>query len=326
MNTVYSRAALVLLILLLGIGAAFAQQGLDPNANSNFGSVNLEAGFQPDPYIVTLISGGDVDVSTLKLGAVCAGFVTTAPDFNIERAGQSNVLRIFFAGDGDTTLIVRDPASNFTCNDDFDAADPLVEFSNPMEGTYNIWVGSYTQGDFVPGYLMFSELPSSPAAVNSDLLHVVSGGSSSSTTTTTTTSGEIEGVEHFPGLSFQHVDGPVAYPQDPPAGGQHASQWLTCAVYTEPVPNENAVHSLEHGAVWITYRPDLDAAQVATLAEITRQSDHRLLSPYPGLDSPIVVTAWGYQLRLDNANDPRLMRFIEQYESGPTTPEPGAAC
>jgi hypothetical protein len=137
----------------------------------------------------------------------------------------------------------------------------------------------------------------------------------------------IEGVDIIPVVSGQHVETPVNYTTIPPAGGPHNPAWQNCGVYSEPIRNEHAVHSLEHGAIWITY----DASAVSQdetdrLADITRQSSHRLLSPYPGIDSPIILTAWGYQLHLDSIDDPRLMQFILKYEQGPTTPEPGAVC
>lgn len=137
---------------------------------------------------------------------------------------------------------------------------------------------------------------------------------------------DIDGVEGFPRPQPSHVNEPVDYEQTPPVGGPHYSVWQQCGVYTEPLFDEYAVHSLEHGAVWITYQPDLAADQVATLRDITRRSTHRLLSPYPGIDSPIILSAWGYQLRLDNADDVRLMQFILKYEQGEQTPELGAVC
>lgn len=137
---------------------------------------------------------------------------------------------------------------------------------------------------------------------------------------------QIEGEEAFTVISAQHVETVVNYPQSPPVGGPHNAIWQNCGVYFEPIPNETAVHSLEHGAVWITYHPDLPQEQVAQLARITQESTHRLLSPYPNLDSPIVLSAWGVQLRLEEVDDPRLMQFIMKYEQGPTTPEPGAVC
>jgi hypothetical protein len=136
----------------------------------------------------------------------------------------------------------------------------------------------------------------------------------------------IEGVETFPGLSNDHTADPVNYPQDPPVGGPHHPIWQQCRVYTEPIKNEHAIHALEHGAVWITYDPDLPVEQVQTLQNITQQGSHRLLSPYPGIDSPIILSAWGLQLRLDSVDDPRLNDFLAKYVRGPQTLEVGATC
>jgi hypothetical protein len=136
----------------------------------------------------------------------------------------------------------------------------------------------------------------------------------------------LEGLETFPNQQQGHEDGQLGYAQTPPVGGIHNPVWQNCGVYTEPVPNENAVHSLEHGAVWITYRPDLPADQVQRLQEITRQSSYRLLSPFPDLPSPIVASAWGYQLKLERADDEGLSSFFERYEQSPLGPEPGATC
>jgi Protein of unknown function (DUF3105) len=130
----------------------------------------------------------------------------------------------------------------------------------------------------------------------------------------------------YPGLARDHVTGPVTYQQTPPAGGPHASVWQNCGIYTSPVPSENAVHSLEHGAIWITYRPDLPANQVSDLrADVTGQP-YGLLSPYPGLPAPVVATVWGIQLKLQNATDPQLKAFIDKYADGSKAPEPRGEC
>ena len=123
-----------------------------------------------------------------------------------------------------------------------------------------------------------------------------------------------------------HVTGPVTYPQTPPAGGDHNPTWLNCGIYTSPVPNENGVHDLEHGAVWVTYRPDLPKADVAALTRLATGQPYLDLSPYPGLPAPVVVSAWGVQLRLTGVDDPRLAAFVKKYKQGPQTPEPGAPC
>ena len=123
-----------------------------------------------------------------------------------------------------------------------------------------------------------------------------------------------------------HTDAPVKYDKEPPTGGKHNNTPQTCQVYTEGVPSERAVHSLEHGAVWITYRPGLDAGEVKTLTELAQGNPYRMLSPYPGLKSPISLQAWGRQVFVDKASDGKVNDFLEAYTSGPQAPERGASC
>jgi len=124
----------------------------------------------------------------------------------------------------------------------------------------------------------------------------------------------------------QHLPGPITYREAPPMGGPHNVAWQTCGIYTVPLHNEHAVHALEHGAIWITYRPDLSAAEVQRLQAVASE-DYMLLSPYPGLPAPVVASAWNHQIRLAGAADPQLPRFIRQFKNNPaTTPEFGASC
>jgi Protein of unknown function (DUF3105) len=136
-----------------------------------------------------------------------------------------------------------------------------------------------------------------------------------------------EGVKTYDvGPAGQHTEGEVDYEQSPPAGGEHNPVWQNCGYYAEPVRDENAVHSLEHGAVWITYSPDLSEDEVERLRDIAENETYVLVSPYEGLPSPVVASAWGKQLSLESAEEPDLERFIGAYRQGPQTPEPGAVC
>ena len=128
------------------------------------------------------------------------------------------------------------------------------------------------------------------------------------------------------GPGGQHTEGVVNYAQTPPVGGEHNPVWQNCGFYDEPVTDENAVHSLEHGAVWITYSPDLPQDQVDQLRDLAHSQTYILVSPYPDLPSPVVASAWGKQLRLESADDPSLGRFVRAFRQGPQTPEPGAVC
>jgi len=124
----------------------------------------------------------------------------------------------------------------------------------------------------------------------------------------------------------QHLAGTITYTEKPPMGGPHNVIWQNCGVYDAPIHNEHGVHSLEHGAVWITYRPGLAADQLQTLKSLA-SDDFMLVSPYPGLDHAVVASAWNHQLTFERADDPALPAFIAEFKNNPdTTPEFGASC
>lgn len=140
-------------------------------------------------------------------------------------------------------------------------------------------------------------------------------------------------------LPHNHVAGPVTYSVIPPVGGDHNGAWMNAGVYTKPVPSEHAVHDLEHGAVWITYRPNLPASQVKALQDfVGKQSlidegqygKNRFmdLSPWATneLPAPIVISSWGYQLYVNSPTDPRLQQFVDKFRHNRTySPEFGSA-
>jgi hypothetical protein len=124
-----------------------------------------------------------------------------------------------------------------------------------------------------------------------------------------------------------HVQGVLQYQTDPPVGGNHNPNWQNCMgnVYTEQIAKEHATHSLEHGAVWVAYQPNLPKDQVAKLASYVQGVPFTLMAPYPGLDKPISLQAWGFQLKVDNANDSRIKDFINDLRQNATM-EPTAGC
>jgi hypothetical protein len=143
---------------------------------------------------------------------------------------------------------------------------------------------------------------------------------------------QIQGVISQPYAGGQHVTATqqVAYTHNPPFGGAHDGYWAACngVVYPAAVRNENLVHSLEHGAVWIAYNPDqVSGDAVATLAKKVDGKRYTVMSPYPGLDSPVSLQSWGHQLKLTDVNDPRIDEFISALRQNQYThPEVGASC
>lgn len=147
-------------------------------------------------------------------------------------------------------------------------------------------------------------------------------------TMTTVKTGTFKGMKTWKNLGRTHVEGSVKYAMSPPAGGNHNQVWQNCNgdVYPKPIANENAVHALEHGAVWVTFTDKAPSKDVAALETRVKQTPYSLMSPYQDQDAPLILTAWGAQLRVDSATDPRVEKFFKEYVQGKQTPEPGAAC
>ncbi|TDI51611.1 MAG: DUF3105 domain-containing protein [Acidobacteria bacterium] len=140
------------------------------------------------------------------------------------------------------------------------------------------------------------------------------------------TGGVPEGTKEIAVGAPAHVEGNLYDDHEVPAGGEHSPIWANCGFYSEPIDAENVVHSLEHGAVWITYTADLPVDDLDLLRRQARPAEKVLASPVEDQQSPITVTAWGYQLDLDSAQDPRLEQFVSEFAGSLDAPEPGGAC
>jgi Protein of unknown function (DUF3105) len=134
-----------------------------------------------------------------------------------------------------------------------------------------------------------------------------------------------EGIEVYPATTNKIVRGPIEYDRTPPTNGDHDPLWQNCGVYEKPIKDRHAVHSMDHGVVWITYRPDLPAGQVEELRSYGEE-DYVIVSPYPGQDAPVIATSWRVQLELDGAGDPRLREFVDGFRVSEIAPLSGNRC
>jgi hypothetical protein len=144
-----------------------------------------------------------------------------------------------------------------------------------------------------------------------------------------TSADQISGLQTYQYANGQeHVTTEVDYTESPPVGGPHDAYWADCTgtVYTVDIRHENAVHGLEHGAVWITYDANKVTGNALDTLRKRVPATYAVLSPYPGLSAPVVVSAWGAQLKLTGVDDKGLDKFIEKYWQSPDAPEPGAPC
>ncbi|MGN6605454.1 MAG: DUF3105 domain-containing protein [Jatrophihabitans sp.] len=141
---------------------------------------------------------------------------------------------------------------------------------------------------------------------------------------------KIQGVTYKKEPNHTHRTGVLSYDSTPPVGGDHSDYWADCTgtVYPQPIANENAVHMLEHGAVWVTYKQGaLSQSEIATLAKDVQGNNYMAMSPYPDLKTKVSLQAWGYQLFVNSVTDPRIQQFIDELVHNPKiTPEYGATC
>ncbi|MEJ0059656.1 MAG: peptidase S1 [Terricaulis sp.] len=142
-------------LLVAGLGVAAAQ---NVSLNPTYGTANLASGFQPDPYVVNVQSGGTINAQTLSPD--CAGFIATAPDIRLNFTGGSLPLIISVASSADTTLVVNGADGQWYCDDDTgtNGLNPMVRFNNPRSGQYDIWVGTYGNATLQPAAVNISEL------------------------------------------------------------------------------------------------------------------------------------------------------------------------
>jgi hypothetical protein len=137
---------------------------------------------------------------------------------------------------------------------------------------------------------------------------------------------EPAGVVTYNYTGGDHSNDPVDYTESPPVGGTHNPVWQTCAYYDGVVASEHAVHSMEHGAVWITYRPDVSDSDKQKLQNWAKDRTYLLVSEYDDQSSPFVFTAWNNQLPIDSLSDQEATQFMNYFIQGPQTPERGASC
>ncbi len=150
-------AAAALALAVASSGAVSAQNQPNLRGQPAFGTLNLQAGFQPDPRTVQVRAGGPD--SAQGLGADCTGFIDfRQADVNLNYQSGQYPLYISVQAQADTTLIVNLPDGSWICNDDFDGTNPGIVLQRPASGLYNIWVGTFDRGQLQPSTLRISEV------------------------------------------------------------------------------------------------------------------------------------------------------------------------
>jgi hypothetical protein len=128
----------------------------DWNLDPAYGAIDLAAGFMPDPHTVEIAAGGGLDASVVG----CVGWVAQAPDYRVNWTAGGTGLPLIFSvqSEADTVLLINDAEGNWLCNDDTNGLNPAISIANPPSGQYDVWVGTYAQGDLQDSVLSVSEV------------------------------------------------------------------------------------------------------------------------------------------------------------------------
>ncbi len=139
-----------------GNGSGSGYGAPDPSARANYGEIYLSAGFDDDPYTVSVTSGGELDAT--NLGGGCVGSISRAPDLQLTYDAGSYPLTFGARSYQDVTLVINAPDGGWHCDDDSGGdTDPQVSFYRPQSGVYDVWVGAY-DGDSGDAELFITEL------------------------------------------------------------------------------------------------------------------------------------------------------------------------
>ncbi|MGD9816961.1 MAG: hypothetical protein AB7Q23_05490 [Hyphomonadaceae bacterium] len=136
-----------------------AQAGPDFSLDPAYGVADLVSGFEPDPHQQEIAAGGGIDMGALGVEG-CVGWIAQAPDYRVNFTAGENGYPLIFSvlSEADTVLVINDAEGNWVCNDDTDGFNPKVVFATPVSGQYDIWVGTYSEGDLQQSVLSVSEI------------------------------------------------------------------------------------------------------------------------------------------------------------------------
>lgn len=110
-----------------------------------------------------------------------------------------------------------------------------------------------------------------------------------------------------------------AYNSNPPSSGSHYAQPATWGVHDTELPDEQIIHNLEHGGIWISYK-GINATTTAALAEIAQSQSKIIMEPRANNDAPIILVSWGRVQKFQTYDEQAILAFIEANKN--MSPEP----
>lgn len=122
------------------------------------------------------------------------------------------------------------------------------------------------------------------------------------------------GAEHITDGSTEHAP----YNSNPPTSGPHWPQPAVWGIYKQKQPDERLIHNLEHGGIWISYKPDVSAETITLLEDFAKRYKKVIVEPREENTAPIALAAWTHMQTLDSYDERTIIKFIEAYyDQGP---------
>ena len=152
MRAVAIGATMLAVVAFSGTAEACPDWQLRPS----FGDINLNAGFLPDPHVVNVTAGGAYSLS--GCGFNWAGNVAQAPDYDLYYSAGNFSLTIHVSSAYDTVLLINAPDGTWYYSDDEGGGfNPSITFAKPLDGLYDIWIGTYGNQRGLPAQLFITE-------------------------------------------------------------------------------------------------------------------------------------------------------------------------
>jgi hypothetical protein len=121
---------------------------------------------------------------------------------------------------------------------------------------------------------------------------------------------ENQGQKHIAQGSTDHI----VYNSNPPTSGDHWPQPAAWGKYDTTLPDEELVHNLEHGGIWISYNPKkVDQATIDQLNDFAQRYQLIIVEPREKDDSAIALAAWTHLENMDSYDETTILKFITAY-------------
>lgn len=122
---------------------------------------------------------------------------------------------------------------------------------------------------------------------------------------------EILGRNHIPDGST------AAYNSNPPTSGDHYAVPASIRFYDKELPDEQLVHNLEHGHVWIAYKPGLSSDILSIFRDFS--GGNIVVALRSKNDTDIALAAWGrldkFNIEANGIDKQRVKDFISRYQN-----------